>query len=720
MTESAQNKFKPIRLIEDQPIDDLENDYLGLRPWAQMIAGSAVGTKGPFTIGVHGEWGYGKTTLLRLARQLVDENDEDAVTVWFNAWQFEREEHPLFSLIAAISDEIEKKTDKNPSLEGLKKVGASLRALTRGMKFTGEVGMPFMGKVGVEFDAEKALKAEELIGMQANPLQGEMIYHSAFSMLEEVTRGKNEGTKAKIVVFVDDLDRCNPDKAVFLLESIKLILAQPGFVFVLAVDRRVIEGYLEKRYLEYCGKNDINLGRFYLEKIIQLPINIPSHRSRFDEFVKRTVGELAEYYIGEKLTEALEGVQNVLAIGARNNPRRLIRLVNNFILDCSLWPLIPRDGSEYEKYQELSTDVAAALVFNRIFQPLLGDSYDNLIYDQDLCDDILAERLTEYTDVANDRPDVIETHNKSWLQSEIISSQISIVRSLESRSELLQALKNNGEVWLREINLRKAVYEFAQAQRGEDGLANLPKVIADAIRIHLKLLSDEPILDERLVDVKKLDLKNSSIENAQLVHLNVLKGLHSLNLAGTQITDVGLTHLKNLQGLKSLDLENTKITDAGLEHLSCMHDLKNLFLDYTKVTDAGLEHLKNMQSLFLEGTQITDAGLMCLKKMHNLQSLNLACTKITDAGLACLKNMHGLQYLYLWDTKVSDAGLVHLKNMHGLQHLDLEGTNITDVGLMDLNNMKSLQNLDISRTQVTDVGVYELKKQIPGLEIVNG
>ncbi len=60
-----------------------------------------------------------------------------------------------------------------------------------------------------------------------------------------------------------------------MLESIKLILAQPGFVFVLAVDPQPIEGFLQKRYHEHFDGQETDWGRFYMEKIIQLPIHIP-------------------------------------------------------------------------------------------------------------------------------------------------------------------------------------------------------------------------------------------------------------------------------------------------------------------------------------------------------------------------------------------------------------------------------------------------------------
>ena len=714
MTKPKKILFNPIHLITDQPIDDLENDNLGLMPWAKMIAGAAVGTRGPFTIGVHGEWGYGKSTLLKLAKKLIETHydnnkDEDVVTVWFNAWQFEREKHPLFPLIAAITDEIEKKAAANDKLAGLRDIGTSLRALTRGMKFSGEVGMPLFGKVGVEFDAEKALRAEELIGKQTNPLQGEMIYHSAFSTLEDITQ-KEE--KAKIVVFVDDLDRCHPDKAVFLLESIKLILAQPGFVFAIAVDRRVIESYLERRYVKYCGEKECNLGRFYLEKIIQLPIYIPSHRSRFEEYVQCIVNDLSQKYVDSELIKALQSVQNVLAAGAGTNPRSLIRLVNNFILDCSLWPFIPREGSEYEKFQNLDSRVAMALVFNRILHQLLGDAYKFLVHDKELCDAILANKLMDYINVNTGDPDSVRRFEMLGQQPEEYVSRSNIINTLQSQSDILKALQSHGNVWLRNQDLRIAVYEFAQTQRADNNIIDLPEALAFDVRRALSLQPDEPIPVNRFADIRKLELSSSQITDAGLVHLKSLQQLQTLFLLSQKITDAGLVHLKSLQQLQELILLSPEITDAGLVHLKSLQQLQELFLGSPQIMDAGLVHFKSLQQLqklSLVCSQITDAGLVHFKSLQQLQKLSLSCPQITDAGLVHLKSLQQLQELSLFSSEIMGAGLVHLKSLQQLQELSLGSSQITDAGLVHLKSLQQLQTLSLFCPQITDAGLVHLK-----------
>lgn len=393
--------LKPIYLLQDNPRDDLDFDYLGIEPWARVVAGTAVRTPGPFTIGVYKEWGYGKTTLLHMARCLVQEyeqnlDDKDRfphVTVWFNAWQFEQEKNPLFSLIAAITDSIEHKLEegtlkqkledmKGPmkaAYQKLKDIGLSLRALTRGMKFSGELAVPFLTKFGVEFDAKKALDAEEILGKQADPLQQELLYHGAFKKLREVAAEK-EG-EIKIIVFVDDLDRCNPEKAVHLLESIKLVLSQPGFIFVLAVDNAVIETYLDKVYVDEYGFEDKGRGKHYMEKLVQLQLQIPPHDNRFAEFVKKLVGEVEKAYGGDVKVSALQGVQDVLGLGAATNPRRVVRLINSFLIDAHLWEETKslRTGGTFERYADLDETTAKALAVHSVLRESLGEAVVDLL-----------------------------------------------------------------------------------------------------------------------------------------------------------------------------------------------------------------------------------------------------------------------------------------------------------------------------------------------------
>ena len=151
--------------------------------------------------------------------------------------------------------------------------------------------------------------------------------------------------RGKLVVFVDDLDRCVPEKAIGVLEAIKLFLDVPGCVFVLGLDRAVIARGIELKYRELGWveeseerKRFIIEGTRYLEKIIQLPFQIPPiEREDMSTFVGGLVADWPH-----------EQCPGVFAEGLGDNPRQVKRTVNVFLL---LW------GLAQERAEKLKGDI---------------------------------------------------------------------------------------------------------------------------------------------------------------------------------------------------------------------------------------------------------------------------------------------------------------------------------------------------------------------------
>ncbi len=321
-------------------------------------------------IGVFGEWGSGKSTLLNEIRKAVDqrwapsqvqrESDVVTLTVDFNPWRYEREEHLLVPLLRTaekrLSDFIDgrasweqaqarltesrwRKTwrawaaDSKPlrwidarlSRESidwlgdrLVMLGACTIALTKMVKLKASV--PMLGEV--ELAPYEALKAaqEQIDRGHRTPVahdqpQGHVsLYYDLFAQLRKLTRGEPEhaaaggdtvsaGNKLNFLFLVDDLDRCLPDKAVEMLEAIKLFLDVAGCVFILALDDEVVERGIAHRYRDYLQLGDRGAesiayslkperyaeftsrisgarlppitGSEYLEKIIQIPFRLP-------------------------------------------------------------------------------------------------------------------------------------------------------------------------------------------------------------------------------------------------------------------------------------------------------------------------------------------------------------------------------------------------------------------------------------------------------------
>ena len=295
---------------------------------------------GSFTIGVYGQWGSGKTSLLKQIQNTLDYRNSDdlrpIVTVWFNPWQFISEEHlivPFFhTLIAALS----KKTEESKKEKWAENVSAFVQkivqvplALTYGLetefnifflkaKLSGAKVMDHQKEEEKAIDKNRSKKKET--AMQVAAQQYESMYYNLFTILQEAA----DNLAVKIVVFIDDLDRCLPEKAVQLLEGLKVLLDLHNFVFVMGVAQEVIERGIRVRYRELflAGQaGDLpNIEGQYLDKIIQFPFSLPSaDSSRLrDDIIRKQL---------EKMKGAVSYV-DIVHESLGNNPRTIKRFIN--------------------------------------------------------------------------------------------------------------------------------------------------------------------------------------------------------------------------------------------------------------------------------------------------------------------------------------------------------------------------------------------------------
>jgi Leucine-rich repeat (LRR) protein len=719
MTPSGKKKavpeLVPLFLLEDEPVPSFEVDELGLLPFAKVVAGAAAGTKGPFTIGVYGDWGHGKTSVLRQARTLLDKVRPDLVTVWFNAWQYESEEHPLIPLAATVVQAVDAKLAdktsalKSGALKALKDVGRAVRAIAYGVSAKAKVGVPGFAGVEAGFVAKEIVERYEKLAAPADPLVERTLYYNAFETLQKAAAsaaGAGDGGGIKIVVFIDDLDRCLPPQGVKLLESIKLVLAQPGFVFVLALDRRVLEGYLARRYKREFGVADYAAsGTQYLDKIVQLPLGLPTHRSRFAAYVQELLNrDIFSREANVPVKKVLEGLIDVLAVGSNYNPRSLVRFINNLIVDRGIW-------REFDpERRDVEVDLLGLCAVSRILRQHLGEyHYGILVESEDLCG-FLAQ-TSDDMGAARDRWGVGE-------EKRALDYEHRLGRDILSRLEELPFLRkllatNPGMNWLGNHDERRRVNEFLSSRPAEEGIPEQRVTGAAAIEQAIReKLGTSGATEQNLATITELSLPGRELDDNSLARLKGLKALQRLSLSDNQITDAGLEHLKGLSALEILRLLGNQITGAGLEHLKGLPALQSLGLSRNQITDAGLENLKGLtalQTLGLALNQITDAGLEHLKGLTALQYLDLRGNQITHSGLEHLKGLTALEELYLSDNHITDACLEHLKGLAALQLLHLSVNQITDAGLEHLKGLTALLSLNLSHNKITDAGLEYLK-----------
>ncbi|MBV9794034.1 MAG: hypothetical protein JO016_08840 [Actinobacteria bacterium] len=422
-----------LRLIPDRAIGEASleaKDGLGFETYAKVLARAARGTPGPFTIGVFGEWGVGKTSLMRLVQADLAPTD-NVVTVWFNAWRFEKEEHPIVPLVGTIIQELEKYRSRKEKLkDSTRGLIRALRAVAYGFSAKSTVKVPGFAEVEASFVAKDMIDRQEQIA--PDPLLDRSLYYGAFNALEAIDLPAD----LRIVVLIDDLDRCFPDQAIRLLESIKLVLAQRGFIFVLGVARQVIEGYLQHRYSSDYGIKDFK-GQLYLDKIVQLPFHIPPNAGRMDEFCARVLdGQPPE--ISSQLGATLPTIAEALG----GNPRAVIRFINNILVDMA----ISSELTAVSSMEQIPLDFFA---ISRCLEHRWPEVYSSLTAADYLAEEVSSWQLPGLVRLAEG------TDPKARIAASMVSDQ-KLARLL---------LSDRGRAWLSDSGQRTASVGFLQKER---------------------------------------------------------------------------------------------------------------------------------------------------------------------------------------------------------------------------------------------------------------
>ena len=727
-------------LLSDEPTPDHDADGLGMRRYAEVIAGAALHTGGPFTIGVYGGWGVGKTSVLRQARSLIETANPESLCVWFNAWQYDHEAHPLVPLALEIAQSVGARiaAEEEAAAEGKpscwirwREIGVALRSLASGLT----VKAPF-----VDISAKDILSEfDRLTDPTSSAIFQPGIYQKAYALLRELTERREDESgdvaPPPIVVFIDDLDRCLPRHALRLLQSIRLVLGQPGFVFVLALDREPIVCHLINEYKRLEMRDPDASGPAYLEKIVQLPLWVPPRQAEFAQYIQRLLNE-SPLKGNPELCKGIENLADALATGTEANPRTLVRLINRLRADQYLL---------VDVLKEQKNGLGLCAVSRLLRQRLDRGDYLLLVRDQQICDELLGQQ---------EDPEKAERRKWQDLRSKEVESldrRDTLRRSIAMRLDRTPSIEallatGIGREWLANRVARMAIESMLAVEsvgRTEPAGGDV-EIIDAAIRRSLNLSPDTPITAEHQESLTALDLSRTKVTDAGLEHLKGLMSLTALDLSDTQVGDGGLEHLKGSKSLMVLDLSETQVTSAGLEHLKGLMSLRRLVLWGTQVTDTGLESLKELASLMsldlmgtgvtndglrhlggmqslrlvdLGQTEISDQGLEHLRQLERLQELVLSETQVTDAGLEHLKGLRSLALLHLSQTQVGDGGLKRLKELEALRRLQLLGTQVTDAGLEYLKGLRSLRKLDVRRTRVTDAGIEALMAAIPELDV---
>jgi hypothetical protein len=366
-------------LFIDKP-RDRSKLVLGFPNYIDTICNFILHSEPRFTVGIFGEWGSGKSTLLENIKRTLEEQHSCTCAI-FDAWKYEYETTQIaIPLILTIIAEIYKKNkerideledQENSENQSTKE---KIDRVVSGLSLNMKVGIPGLGDIGLGYDFSKINDYNQRLGFPTLRSKIEKFsleqtkIHEGIDLIDNLVtknpavKGPKESEKLKLVLFIDDLDRCTPKKAAQIFEAIKVFLDKPGIVYVLGLSNKVLEKAIEINY--YHFKNEIK-GKDYLKKVFQLPIKIPLwERNDIEELID----SLMEEYEDDEFKKFFKSYRKLISQGVESNPREIIRFLNTYILNYQ----ILSDAKNIDKVK-LMTIQAIRLRWEWLYDAIISD-----------------------------------------------------------------------------------------------------------------------------------------------------------------------------------------------------------------------------------------------------------------------------------------------------------------------------------------------------------
>ena len=465
--------------------NETSEDLLGFKVHADLLI-NVINDESvlPITIGVFGDWGSGKSSILQIVKEEFDkEDDKDSLCIYFNGWTFEGYDDAKAALLNSILKELEdnKKISeeiKDTIKEKAKKLWKSIdwmRGAGMVMKnvalpavsayFTGGLSLvPFAIQKLTEWGDNPEKIIEKLQSEEGKEIykafvkEGKVEDKNATNAVAEFRKDFSELLEAtnfkRLVVIIDDLDRCSPERIIENLEAIKLFLNVPKTAFIIGADPRIVKYAIEYKYKnnKEIEEDNNRIVIDYLEKLIQLPYSLPrlsesevetyismlickkeigdtKFKNVLDEFQKyRLTNKYSAFGLSnfEKILEAEEFGKvkdNVITIPALvplitnslyGNPRQIKRFLNTYTIRKRL--------AEVASLQSFNDAVLAKMMILEYSEPKLFKK----LFEWQIIQDGVPKEITDIEALCKEKgiEDVIseikDSDFKEWSKPKII------------------------------------------------------------------------------------------------------------------------------------------------------------------------------------------------------------------------------------------------------------------------------------------------------------
>ena len=369
--------------IVDEALKQDGDDSLNIGNYIKALLSFIENTATPMTIGIQGEWGSGKTSLLNqiwngLEKRDSENQDLRYKQIWINAWEHSLLCSPEECLIKIINEIISELVAADTQKTKAEKLTSGINKLAKGAARIG--GAVALGMAGKDI-------ADDIFDQHENSIK--QLRQDLKKLTNEI-KGLETNPFDKFIIYVDDLDRIDPPDAVRILELLKNIFNLEDCIFLLAIDYQVVVKGLEAKFGKQTPENEWEF-RAYFDKIIQLPFKMPMSNYDIGNYVLELLSTIDFYSGDEELDEEL--IKNFVELSITGNPRSIKRLINSLSLIKLFNSLSDDLDSNFLKDKNGAT-IMFAMVCLQTAHP---DIYDLLSQNPDFqkWDDELAYKVTQ-------------------------------------------------------------------------------------------------------------------------------------------------------------------------------------------------------------------------------------------------------------------------------------------------------------------------------------
>lgn len=468
-------------------------DFLGFDVHANLIKELIKDEKMlPLTIGLFGDWGSGKSSILEVLKKEIEKEPKTAC-LYFNGWVFEGYDDAKAALLETILKEFEDEKKFGAEIkDDIRKLFKSvnwMRVIGFGMK---NVALPaaaayMTGGLSLIPQLVNGLKdaarnpedlVERIKGHDTEEFLKQFVKESEDTDKFDVVRKFRDNfeellTKSKIdklIIIIDDLDRCLPDRIIDNLEAIKLFLNVKNTAFVIGADPRIVRHAIEYRYKDKTINTNVEntndrIVNDYLEKLIQIPYILPKlsdsevetyitllfcendlvsaddfnkvleafkkfrEEERYSVFdfakVKDAVGDASKTEKLEQNVSLIAKLSPIISESLYGNPRQIKRFLNTFMLRKKL--------ATVAHIKDFKDDILAKLMILEYAEPKLFE----ILYNWQISNHGIATQLEKLEEICNKKgdgklafTDDLKEWNKpkivNWMSSEPLLSKVDL------------------------------------------------------------------------------------------------------------------------------------------------------------------------------------------------------------------------------------------------------------------------------------------------------